>query len=90
MRGQLVVFFQGICVMAASAIALVFLRFWRDSQDRLFAYFAAGFALLGVNWVLLGAGNYSAESRAYIYALRLVAFLVIIAAIIDKNRTTPP
>jgi hypothetical protein len=86
-RLQLVVFFQGICVMAAVAIALVFLRFWRESRDRLFAYFAVGFALLGASWAVLGTGNYSAESRPYIYALRLIAFLLIIAAIVDKNRS---
>jgi hypothetical protein len=86
MRPQLIVFIQGICVLAAWAIGLVFLRFWRDTRDRLFAYFATGFWLLSASWVLLGVTNPTAESRPYIYGLRLVAFLLFIMAIVDKNR----
>ena len=86
MSAQVIVFLQGICALAASAIGLVFLRFWRETRDRLFAYFAVGFWLLSASWVLLGLTNPTAESRPYIYGLRLVASLLIIAAVIDKNR----
>ena len=86
MRPQLIVFLQGICVAAAAAIGLIFLRFWRDTRDRLFGYFAIGFWLLAASWMLLGVANPSAESRPYIYGLRLIAFLLIISAIVDKNR----
>jgi hypothetical protein len=65
--------------------SLFFLRFWRDSQDRLFALFAAAFALLAVQRTALALTPESAASSLF-YVLRLVAFLVIIAAIIDKNR----
>lgn len=86
MRSQLIVFFQGICAMAASATGLVFLRFWRDTRDRLFAFFAIGFWLLGASYALLGVVNPSAENRPYVYALRLIAFVLIISGIVDKNR----
>ena len=89
MTPQLVVFLQGICGLAAWVIGLVFLRFWRETRDRLFAYFAIGFWLLSASWALLGLANPTAESRPYIYGIRLVAFLLIIAAIVDKNRNTP-
>jgi MFS family permease len=87
MTRQLVVFFQGICVAASWAIALVFFGFWREHRDRLFAYFAMGFGLLGVSWALLGVTNPSDDGRPYIYGLRLVVFLLIIIAMIDKNRS---
>jgi hypothetical protein len=86
MRTQIVVFLQGACAMASWAVGLFFLRFWRESRDRLFAYFAAAFWLLGASWVLLGLVGPTEDNRPYIYGLRLVAFLLVIAAIIEKNR----
>lgn len=86
MMPQAVVLLQGVCALACWAIGLVFLRFWRESRDRLFAYFAIGFALMAVSWVLLGLESQGADNRPYIYGFRLVAFCLIIAAIIDKNR----
>jgi hypothetical protein len=86
MMSQAVVLLQGICALACAAIGLVFLRFWRESRERLFAYFAIGFALMAVSWVLLGLESPAADNRPYIYGLRLAAFLLITAAIIDKNR----
>jgi hypothetical protein len=38
------------------------------------------------SWALLGLVAPEAESRPYVYGLRLLAFLLVIAAIIDKNR----
>ena len=86
MRSEIVVFFQGISSAAAAIAALVFLKFWRDSDDRLFAYFSAAFALMSLSWALLGLFSPTEETRPYIYAIRLAAFLLIIVAIVDKNR----
>jgi hypothetical protein len=86
MTSQLVVFVQGICAAAAWAVGLLFFRFWYDGRDRLFAFFAVGFWLLSASWALLAVENPSAEAQPYIYGIRLVAFLLIIVAIIDKNR----
>jgi hypothetical protein len=52
----------------------------------LFAWFGGAFWLLAISWVALAVFNPTAEARPYIYALRLPAFLLIIVAIIDKNR----
>lgn len=72
---------------AGSAVAgLFFLRFWRDSRERLFAGFAAAFFILALNWLVLGVVNPGDETRHHAYVLRLVAFLVLIWAIVDKNR----
>ncbi|WP_164008924.1 DUF5985 family protein [Pyxidicoccus trucidator] len=77
---------NGATAMAWLACALFFLRFWRQSHDRLFAFFALAFSLLAGNAVA-GALLYADdERRHYIYVVRLFAFLLILYAIWDKNR----
>jgi len=87
MRPDAVVFLQGVSATGALIAGLFFLRFWRDSRDRLFAFFGAAFCLLSLSWALLGLIDPSDEARPYIYALRLVAFLLIIIGIVEKNRS---
>ena len=82
----LIPFLQTISATAAFASGLFFLRFWRESRDRLFAFFGAAFFVLALSWALLALINPSDETRPYIYAIRLVAFLLMIAGMIDKNR----
>lgn len=77
---------NGAIVMASLAIGLFFLRFWKETGDRLFAAFALAFWALCLNWLLLAFVGPEWEARTYLYLLRLVAFLIIIAAIVDKNR----
>ncbi|GEN05845.1 hypothetical protein SAMN05443572_101608 [Myxococcus fulvus] len=79
---------NGAVAMAWLACALFFLRFWRQSHDRLFAFFALSFAVLGVNSVVAGLIDVQDERRYYIYVARLVAFLIILYAIWDKNRAS--
>lgn len=87
MTADYVVFLQGIAAMGAFVAGLLFMRFWRESDDRLFAFFAAAFELLAVSWVLIGLFSPTEETRPYIYAIRLVAFTLLIVGIIDKNRS---
>lgn len=79
-------FLWGAIVVSALAIGLGFLRFWKDTGERLFAFFAVAFWLLGSQWLLLEIFRPPTENRFYFYLLRLLAFLVIIAGILDKNR----
>jgi len=72
--------------MACFGVSVCFLRFWRQTTDRLFGLFALAFALFGVNLLLLAIISRADESRHLIYLIRLAAFLVIMVAIIDKNR----
>jgi hypothetical protein len=72
--------------MASFGVAVFFLRFWRQTHERLFAYFAAAFCLLGTNWTVLAGMSGSLATRHLVYLIRLAAFIVIIVAIIDKNR----
>ena len=80
------VFFYGATAMGCAIAGLFFLRFWRESLDRLFLLFALAFWLLGVNYALLGTLAFATEWRVYVFLVRLTAFCLIIFAIIDKNR----
>ena len=86
MPEQAIHFMLGAIVMACVVAGLFFLRFWRKTRDRLFALFAAAFAILAVNWVALAFMSGDEVVRTVLYAVRLVAFVVILAAIVDKNR----
>lgn len=69
-----------------SVAALFFLRFWVSSRDRLFAMFAAAFAILAVQRIALALTRTVIEDQSAFYLLRLLAFIIIIVAIVDKNR----
>jgi hypothetical protein len=88
MNHDLLIFLQGISSTAACVSGLFFLKFWRNSRDTLFAFFAAAFAILGLSWALLAIVAPTQESRPYIYGLRLIAFGLMIAGIVAKNRRT--
>jgi peptidoglycan/LPS O-acetylase OafA/YrhL len=77
---------HGALVMACLACALFFLRFWRASRDRLFAFFALAFSTMALNWMALTLLQVDDERRHYVYLLRLFSFLIILYAIWDKNR----
>jgi hypothetical protein len=79
-------FLWGALAMACAVAGLFFLKFWRATRERLFLVFAAAFWVLGANWVALAIADPSEESRHYLYVVRLVAFLLLIAGILDKNR----
>jgi hypothetical protein len=81
-------FIAGASTVASAVIALFFLRFWRTTGDRLFAIFSAAFAIFAVNRVLLTILDETNEARTYVYLVRLAAFLLILIAIVDKNRGT--
>jgi hypothetical protein len=82
-------FTSGLIAMGFLVSGLFFLRYWRVTQDWLFAAFAAAFALLSVNQTLLAFSRVPLEERSSIYLLRLAAFAIIIAAILAKNVSGP-
>ena len=82
-------FISGATFLAYVVAALFFLRFWKETGDRLFALFAVAFAVLGVNRVLLTYFAEPHEARTWLYLVRLLAYLLMLAAIVDKNRGRP-
>ena len=83
---QFLQFSSGFIVMGYLVVGLFFLRFWRDTRDRLFAVFAVAFWLFALQRLLLALIDVQAEHEALFYLLRLVGFLLIIWAVVDKNR----
>lgn len=77
---------MGAIAMAFWVAGLFFLRFWWETGDRLFVIFAISFWLLGATRVALAFAYRSDEEHSYLYWVRLVAFLLILIAIADKNR----
>ena len=41
---------------------------------------------MGLSWTALAIENPPRETQHYFYSLRLLAFLLILGAVIDKNR----
>lgn len=80
------VFLLGAVVLACALAALFFLRFWRNTADRLFAGFAVAFALLAIHWTLVALTAPRGEHRPLFYLVRLAAFVTVLLAIVDKNR----
>jgi hypothetical protein len=78
-------FLQGATMLASLAVAVFFLTFWRRTGDRFFAVFAGAFAVFAVNRLLLVLLDEESEARTWVYAVRAAAFLMIAAAILDKN-----
>jgi hypothetical protein len=76
----------GATAMGSFVAGLFFLRFYRQTKDTLFAYFGAAFWILAAQAVALGLTNPDAEVRVYLYLPRLLAFVLIIVAIVQKNR----
>lgn len=76
----------GALIMGYSAAALFFLRFWSASRDRLFGMFSLAFLLLAVQRLAITLTRETMEDQTIFYLLRLAAFMVIIIAIVDKNR----
>jgi hypothetical protein len=79
-------FLSGAVSMTCLTIALFFFQFWKRTRDRLFIAFAAAFALLMIERLILLAVGPADEFAPFVYLVRLCAFCTIIAAVVDKNR----
>jgi hypothetical protein len=76
---------SGAIMLNAWAISVFFLRFWKKTHDPLFAWFAVAFILLGIERISIVA--LPGEAYFHVYLIRLAAFLLIIFAIGQKNKS---
>jgi uncharacterized protein DUF5985 len=83
----MVTFLRGATAMGCLIAGLFFLRFWRQSLDRLFLLFSLAFFILALGYGILGLVSFATEWRVYVFMFRLLAFVLILVAIVDKNRT---
>jgi hypothetical protein len=79
-------FLSGAITLGSVFAALFFLRFWRDTRDELFLSFSIAFLLLGTAQAILALGGVPSEYRSWVYLVRLAAFVLILIAIVRKNR----
>lgn len=77
---------SGAIAMGYWVAGLFFYRFFRQSRDRLFAIFAVAFWILCIQRMLLHS-PFWVSHPAMLYGIRLAAFLLILVAIVDKNRS---
>jgi heme A synthase len=78
-------FLSGVVTAGYLVAAGFFWRFFRKTRDRLFAAFTAAFILFALNQALLGLFQVSTEPESLVYVLRILGFVAILAAILDKN-----
>lgn len=81
----MVAFYSGAAGVECLIAGLFFLRFWRRTGESLFLAFAFAFWLLGANAALPVLLGRPAQMHGEVYLLRLLAFLLIILAILAKN-----
>ena len=89
LRSTLLIAASGALTMAYAVIALFFYKFRTRSGDRLFTLFASAFLILGGQRLVLTVAREWGEDSVWLYGLRLLAFMIIVYAIIDKNRAMP-
>jgi hypothetical protein len=82
----------GVVAMGCFAAALFFFRFYRDTRDRLFLWFGISFLVECLNRSLAALQFFPREDPPLYYAIRLLAYLLILWAIVEKNlpRRPPP
>jgi len=81
------IFLAGMITGFNCVVALVFMRFWVQTRDRLFLWFSIAFLALGLSRMRAMIDR-DHEWFLYAHMLRLAAFLTILAAIVDKNLKT--
>ena len=76
---------HGAATALCAVIMLFFFRNWRRSKDRFYLFFAIAFLIFASHWAILASGQ-AGEHAVWPYMTRLVAFVLILVAIVDKNR----
>jgi hypothetical protein len=79
-------FVSGLIAAGYLVIGLYFLRFWRQAADPLFGFFAAAFMILAVQRAMLTLLPPDEGLWIFLYGVRAFAFMLIIYAIVIKNR----
>lgn len=75
----------GAFIMASFVVSLFFFRYWKTTKDCFFLLFALSFVLEASSRLIIAFTNIQ-EQKPLIYLLRMLAYLLIIWAIYDKNK----
>ena len=79
-------FLLGYIAAASGAVTLYFLRFWKETRDFLFVAFAVFFVVQGGTRAFALSNPNPNIADMWVYTLRLLAVLLVVAAILRKNR----
>jgi hypothetical protein len=79
-------FLMGGIAVASFVAGLYFFRFWRHTRDRFFVFFALSFWIEAANRLAMVLFVEPSEDAPGYYVVRLIAYGLIVAAIIHKNR----
>jgi len=79
-------FLSGAISMGFLMISLFFLKFWRNTLDRLFLFFSLAFILLLLERIVRASFHVETEWIPAVYLFRLAAYGLLILGVIDKNR----
>ncbi|HEX5280504.1 MAG TPA: DUF5985 family protein [Micropepsaceae bacterium] len=79
------IFLAGMATMGLFIAGLFFFRFWSRTRDRLFVIFGVAFWLIAVTELFTPPSGLNPEPVYYVYVLRIIAFLLLIAGIVAKN-----
>jgi len=82
----LLVFLYGGLTMLCFIAGVIFVGYSRQHRDRFFLWFAVAFWCLGASWGIHVFDAIPADETPYGYLVRLLGYVLIIVAILDKNR----
>lgn len=87
---SMILFLSGITFITFAASGVFFLKFYRTSRDLFYLYFCLACWLLSIEriaiLIFISPEKTSGENILWVYLIRLIAFLMIMIAIINKNR----
>ena len=85
---EILQYIHGALLMGCFVIGLKFLKYWSVSRDRFFIFLTGGFWVFGLGWGLRTLLPAQTEHAHLAYVPRLLAFLLILIAIFEKNRSS--
>lgn len=85
MPDGIIEFLRGGTMVALLGAAIYFYRFWKGTRDRLFLLFSFAFFVQSGSQIIVFWLGKTGDSSPEVYWLRLIAFILIIAGIVEKN-----
>ncbi|HUK46021.1 MAG TPA: DUF5985 family protein [Terriglobales bacterium] len=78
-------FLLGVIALSSLVAGVFFLKFWRQTHDSLFLSFGIAFLIEAANRIVTLQDARMNEGNPWHYLVRLIAFIIILAAILRKN-----
>ncbi len=81
-------FLSGVVTCGYLVAAGLFFTLWRRRADSLVRAFAIALLLLALNQVLVAALVTASEPSSFSYALRVLGFVIILGALVERNASS--